>query len=129
MLHCGGAMNRIQKMFFGTMIIWMVAAVWNSSAAFASGFGIFTQGAEALGRANAVVASGDGPSVLFFNPALMNRLPGTQMEVGTTLIFPQREFRDRNGTTSSTRDEVFYPSTVYLTHAFNNTLSAGLGVF
>jgi long-chain fatty acid transport protein len=116
-------------LFLRTLAFSLVAAVWSAAAAHASGFGIFTQGAEALGRANAAVASGDGPSVLFFNPALMNRLEGTRLEAGTTLIFPRREFRDDNGASSTTRDSVFYPSTFYLTHAINEKASVGLAVF
>jgi long-chain fatty acid transport protein len=94
-----------------------------------SGFGIFTQGASALGQADAVVAHADGPSAIFFNPALMNRLPGTEVEIGTTLIFPDRDYTAPDGTTASTRTAVFTPSTFYLTHAFNDKFSAGLGVF
>jgi long-chain fatty acid transport protein len=94
-----------------------------------SGFGVFTHGASALGQADAVVAHDDGPSAIFFNPALMGKLPGTQVEIGTTLIFPDREYTAPDGTTASTQDRVFYPSTFYLTHAFTDKFSAGLGVF
>lgn len=94
-----------------------------------SGFGIFTQGASALGQADAVVAHGDGPSAVFFNPALINGLPGTQVEMGTTLIFPHREYTDSSGDSTHTKDTVFYPSSFYLTHAVNEGISVGLGVF
>jgi long-chain fatty acid transport protein len=97
--------------------------------AFGSGFGIFTQGASALGQADAVVAHPDGPSAVFFNPAMMNSLPGTQVEIGTTFIFPNRNYTAPDGSTASTRNTVFTPGTFYLTHAFNDKLSAGLGVF
>ncbi|ABK99026.1 OmpP1/FadL family transporter [Pelobacter propionicus] len=97
--------------------------------ALGSGFGIFTQGASALGQADAVVAHGDGPSALFFNPAQINGLAGTQLEFGTTLIFPHREYKDSSGDVSHTKDSVFYPSSFYLTHAFNDSISAGLAVF
>jgi len=113
----------------GIIFLSVATVAWNAGDAGASGFGIFTQGADALARGNAVVASGDGPSVMYFNPALMNRLPGTQVEAGTTLIFPQREFRDESGSVSTTRDSVFYPSTFYLTHTFNEKASVGLAVF
>ena len=118
-----------KRLFLWTMIFSIVSIAWNAATVLASGFGIFTQGAEALGRANAVTASGDSPSVLFFNPALINRLPGTQLEAGTTLIFPQREFRGDNGASSTTQDTVFYPSSLYLTHAINDKVSLGLAVF
>src|SRR5512133_1273185 len=98
--------------------------------AYGSGFGVFTQGASALGQADAVVAHNDGPSAIFFNPALLNRLAGTQIEVGTTLLFPSRDFKSSTtGTTASTEDTLYYPSTFYVSHAFNDKISAGLGIF
>ena len=107
----------------------LVMLVYPASVAWSSGFGVFTQGASALGQADSVVAHVDGPSALFFNPALMNKLPGTQVEIGTTLLFPDRDFTALDGTTASTSDTVFAPSTFYLTHAFNDKISAGLAVF
>lgn len=106
-----------------------VVALLGAENASGSGFGIFTQGASSLGQADAVVAHVDGPSAIFFNPALIGNLAGTQVEVGTTLIFPHREYREPGGTISHTRDTVFTPSTFYMTHAFNSSVSAGLGVF
>jgi long-chain fatty acid transport protein len=98
--------------------------------AYASGFAIFTQSASSLGQGAAVIAHTDSPSTVFFNPALMNKLDGTQVEIGTTLLFPSREFRsDSTGQTFETKDTVFFPSTFYITHKFNKMISAGLGVF
>lgn len=108
----------------------LIAAICTGTPVHGSGFGIFTQGASALGQADAVVAHGDGPSAIFFNPALLNNLPGTQIEAGTTLLFPSREFKSAStGSSASSEDTVYYPSTFYLSHAFNDRISAGLGVF
>lgn len=98
--------------------------------AYSSGFAIFTQGASALGQADAVIAHTDSPSSVFFNPALINKLEGTHIESGTTLIFPSREFKsDLTGKTAETEDDMFYPSTLYVTHKFNEKISAGMGIF
>jgi len=99
------------------------------AAALASGFGIFTQSASSLGQAAAVVAHMDDPSAIFFNPALMHRLEGTQLQVGTTLIFPDREYSGLTGQRTRTGDSLFYPSTLFVTHRVSDRLSAGLGVF
>lgn len=122
-------MIRLKKIPLMVMVSLATIVSCHVSCAFGSGFGIFTQGASAMGQANAVVAHPDGPSAVFFNPAMMTRLPGTQAEIGTTLIFPNRDYTAPDGSTASTRDTVFTPSTFYLTHAFNDKLSAGLGVF
>lgn len=95
----------------------------------ASGFGIFTQSASSLGQAAAVVAHADDPSAIFFNPALMHRLEGTQLQVGTTLIFPSRGYYGLAGQRTDTRDSLFYPSTLFVTHRVSDRLSVGLGVF
>lgn len=97
---------------------------------YGSGFAIFTQGASALGQADSVIAHTDSPSSVFFNPALINKLEGTHIESGTTFIFPSREFKsDLTGETAETEDKMFYPSTLYVTHKFNEKISAGLGIF
>ncbi len=103
---------------------------FTASTSFASGFGIFTQGADALGQANATVAHTDGPSAVYFNPALLPLLKGTQVEIGTTAVFPSRKFEsDAGGPTERNEDTAWFPSTFYLSHQFNDQFSAGLAVF
>lgn len=112
------------------LFIGMLLVGGQVQAVHASGFGIFTQGASALGQGAAVTAHGSGPSAIFYNPALLNGLPGTNLEIGTTLIFPDRQFTSAaTGMTDKTRDTVFFPSTFYLSHTFNDTVTVGLGVF
>jgi long-chain fatty acid transport protein len=101
-----------------------------TSNCYASGFGIFTQGADALGQANATVAHSDGPSAVYFNPALLPSLAGTQVELGTTAVIPSRKFKsDLDGSTERNEDTAYFPSTFYLTHQVNKQWSAGLAVF
>lgn len=122
-------MHIIFKKFFHILILVACLMVANTQASFASGFGIFTQGADALGQANAVTAHADGPSAVFFNPALLTELPGTQVEIGTTAVLPSRDFTSISGETTDNADTAYFPSTFYLTHQFNNNFSAGLGVY
>lgn len=122
-------MDSMERHVVVAVLLCAATVTGGAHPALGSGFGIFTQGASALGQADAVVAHGDGPSALFFNPAQINSLPGTQLEFGTTLIFPHREYTDSSGDVSHTKDTVFYPSSFYLTHTFNDSISAGLAVF
>ncbi|MBN1932651.1 MAG: outer membrane protein transport protein [Desulfobacterales bacterium] len=113
-----------------SILLYTFFVLFSVSSCYGSGFGIFTQGASALGQADAVVAHSDDPSAVFFNPALITNLPGTQIEVGTTIIMPSREFKsDLTGHVYTTEDKVYYPSTFYLTHALTKKISTGLGVF
>ena len=95
-----------------------------------SGFALFTQGASALGQGNAVVAHTSDASAVFYNPALINGLPGTQVVVGTTIMSPTRTYTSaQNGVMTEADNKLFFPSTFYVTHAVNDTFSAGIGVF
>jgi len=106
------------------------ALCFHATDSFGSGFAVYTQDASALGQGNAMIAHTDGPAAIFFNPALLNKLEGTQVEVGTTLIFPSRKFKsDLSGKEYETEYSVFYPSTFYLSHRFDDKVSAGLGIF
>ena len=100
-----------------------------ASSVHAAGYGVFTQGAAALGQGNAVTAHTQSPSTIFYNPALMNGLDGTQVEIGSTALIVSRQFDSNTPGNSTSNDSVFFPSTFYATHKFNDSLSAGLGVF
>ena len=113
---------------FGLILVLLVIVFPNT--AISAGFGIFTQDAAALGKANAQVAHAENPSAIFFNPALMNDLEGTQVTLGTTLLFPERKFTsDLDGRRHKTKSDVFYPSNFYLSHKANERFALGLGVF
>ncbi len=110
----------------GTLLL----ALLGISSAHGSGFAIYTQDAQSLGQAAATIAHTEDPSAIFFNPALINKLDRTQTMLGTTVIFPTREFKsDLTGNTFKADSGAFFPSTFYVTHKFNDTVSAGLGVF
>lgn len=95
----------------------------------ASGYAVFTHGASALGQGNAVTAHATDPSTIFYNPALMNRLDGTQFQIGTTAIFSSREYESSLGGSPASNDSTHFPSTFYATHKLNDKVSIGLGVF
>lgn len=101
-----------------------------AGAVYGAGFSVNTQGATALGEGNAVIAHTNDPSSVFFNPALINNLPGTQIQAGTTLLIPYSKFESSfSGKSFETANDVFFPSTFYVTHKLSEELSVGLGVF
>ena len=120
--------SSVSKIICGMWFSFAIILLWNGQVQ-ASGFGVFTQGASALGQAAAVTAHTDGPSTIFYNPALLNDLEGTQVEAGTTLFFFNREFKNAAGDTQGMEDEVKFPSTFYLSHTINDKFAVGLGVF
>jgi long-chain fatty acid transport protein len=106
-----------------------LATVAVPSSASASGFAVYTQGAKEFGMQNNVIAHSEGPASNYHNPALITGLKGTQIEVGTTLIFPSREFKNaQTGETEKVESQVFYPSTLFLVRQLNDRLTSGLGI-
>jgi long-chain fatty acid transport protein len=98
-------------------------------SATASGFAIYTHGATELGMQNLIIAHTEGPASNYFNPALLSELEGTQIALGTTVIWPSREFKSAlTGKTEKTESQAFYPSTLFVTHPLNDSLTAGFGI-
>jgi long-chain fatty acid transport protein len=100
------------------------------SSVYGAGFSVNTQGATPLGQGNAVIAHTNDPSSVFFNPALINNLPGTQLEAGTSLLIPSNEFVSSfSGKSFETERDVFLPSVFYATHHLSDRFSIGFGFF
>jgi long-chain fatty acid transport protein len=79
----------------------IAAALLTTGEAQASGFALREQSGSMLGQAFAGQnAYTNDPSVIFFNPAGMSALDGTQTSVVTSFIFPKNEFDDDGSTVS-----------------------------
>lgn len=110
-----------------------------SQSASAAGFAIQEQSITNLGRAFAGSAAvAEDASTIFFNPAGLTYLQGSEMDFGLNYIKPQSEFRNKgsniNGTIPLTGNdggdagkEAFVPN-FYLSHRLNDRVSIGLGV-
>jgi long-chain fatty acid transport protein len=122
-------MNYRRRLIAALLAPVMMAGFGAAEKVQAAGYALFTQGATALGQGNAVTAHNDSPNTIFYNPALMNKLEGTQLDIGTTAIFASHDFESAIPGSTSTNHAVFFPSTFYATHQFNDKVSAGLGIF
>src|SRR3990167_5899269 len=80
-------MNQKKLWKYLAALVFVFLSFCTISNAFGSGFAIFTQGASALGQADAVIAHADDPSAMFFNPAIIKKLEGTKVESGTPWLF------------------------------------------
>lgn len=104
----------------------------------ASGFALIEQGGG-LGNAFAGgAASAEDASTVFFNPAGMSRLNGTQISLGGAFIKPSAKFNGTasglaplqtagSGTGGDAGGWAFVPN-LYTTHQINDQLHVGLGV-
>lgn len=97
-----------------------------------SGFALFEQGAPAMGRAGAYVAGASNPSAVFFNPAALAGIKGTRVGLTPSLIFFNESFAGTDpypgyGTGGETVHKGFPLPAAYLTHAFSERMSGGIG--
>lgn len=102
------------------------------SAVFASGFAINEQGAKALGMGGAFAAQADDPTAVYYNPAGITQLDGTQVSVGMSIIRPEAKFKGTfaiNEVSGKTEDKTFVIPNFYLTSKINDKLSVGFGSF
>jgi len=98
------------------------------SSAFAGGFQLNEQGARALAMGGAFAGLANDPSALYFNPAGITQLKGTNFYFGTTLIMPLGTYKvpGNSNVTYEQKSQTFTPVNFYLTHAFTDKLSVGL---
>jgi len=103
------------------------------ATALAAGYSIYEQGAAALGMAGAGVASVSDASAVFFNPAALARLEGTQMVVGGSLLTPVTSFAGvapypGYGVTEEMKRQNFLPPTFYVSRHLAKAYAVGAGL-
>lgn len=119
------------------------ALAGTATLASAAGLKVNEQGAKAMAMGNAFTAQADDPTALFYNPAGIAFLKGTQVNIGsTTLYVPSTEFHGTaplSGTAplnvgtetvhEYAKQDIFIAPTFYLTHTFEGApVTLGLGI-
>lgn len=101
-----------------------------TSRIYSSGFQINEHGTKALGMGGAFTALANDPSAIYFNPAGITQLFGTNIIGGTTLILPSSSFRGPSPATTEYNldSKLFYPIHLYATYQINEKLFFGFGV-
>jgi len=96
----------------------------------ASGFSVYDFGAEEQAQGNAVAAQVDSPAAVFYNPAGVTDLVGTQLEVGTSILSSSITFHgDVSNTDIETKPGPFFPSYLFTTNQLGDRWGAGFGIF
>jgi long-chain fatty acid transport protein len=100
------------------------------SSVLASGFQLNEQGARAMAMGGAFAGLANDPSALYFNPAGITQLKGTNFYLGGTLIMPLGSYK-APGSKDVTAEQVaqtYTPVNFYVTHAFSDDFSIGLSI-
>ncbi len=110
-----------------TMIMLLAMVVF----AFGAGFNIYEFGARSSAMGGATVARAWDASTIFYNPAGLAFLEGSQFYGGVTLIVPSTKFVGAapifDATVHSAKDQVFPPPGIYLSYKLSPRFAAGVG--
>lgn len=117
-------------------LIVLVVLVFTSTSATAAGFRLPEAGAKAMGMGFAFTAQADDPSAIYYNPAGITQLGGTNVMIGGTYI------RENGGsfegitpltggaTVSETQKDLnFVTPNAYITRTNSEGFSYGIGLF
>lgn len=121
-----------------TLALALLAAL-SATSAQASGYHFGSQSASAQGTANAGSAEAADASVVFYNPAGLTQVKGTQASGVLTVVVPSGKFVDQGSSTALGRPTgggnggKFVETTAvphaYFSHQLSQRLTAGFGMF
>lgn len=121
-----------------------------SQAALASGYHFGTQSIAAQSTSNASSAEAGSPATIFYNPAGLTRVKGTQVTANVVSVFPSVKYSNAKGSyfsgapiaaymsgstvgTSATSGKITDPPVIvphlYASHEITPQLTAGIGVY
>ena len=116
-----------------------VACAGFASTAQASGYRFGSQSVSAQGTADASGAEAADASTIFYNPAGLSRLEGTQFLGGGTLVVPHSTYqdtgsktftgRDPRGTTKDYAPDAVFAPALYASKKLNEQWTVGMGMF
>ncbi len=112
-------------------IIFIAAAAALPAPVFGLGFLIPNQDATAIGRGNAFVATADNPSAIYYNPAGISQLHGTDIQIGAlNYLGLDVSYDSPTGNHADNKFEVLTVPQIFLTISPTNLpVSFGLGVY
>jgi len=118
-------MRLYNLLFFITFIFELFLS---ASISFGAGFAILQQGTTPMAQGNAFTAQADDPTAIFFNPAGISQLSGTNIYIGQTIIFPKVEY-ETDHYSEETIKKVHIVPQIYITYQLTNDIHLGLGIF
>ena len=107
-----------------------IACVALPSVVRAQGFGVYEQGACAMGRAGAAAGEPcDDGSAIFLNPAGLAGHAGILITGGGTAVYGSGSFTSDQGTKTKLDNDIVIPPHVYFQYGLNDRLAFGVGLY
>jgi long-chain fatty acid transport protein len=121
------------------VLLTVIALIGFSGSAFAAGFALIEQSVKGLGTAfSGGAAVAEDASTVYFNPAGMTRLKGTQVTAAVHTIMPSTKFKEESATNAFGIDltggdggeggVVGFAPNFYFSETFDTGWSFGLGI-
>src|SRR5439155_21400590 len=111
--------ERLLKRNLCALSIGAVLLLHGSGQAWAGGVSFTEHGAAASGKANAFAGEANDPSAIFYNPAAITQLPGTQFMIGTSIVKLDSTFRSSTtGENTKLEDQFPLVPHFFITHRF-----------
>ncbi|MET0267506.1 MAG: OmpP1/FadL family transporter [Duganella sp.] len=128
----------MQRKYLPLIIAAALGAV--SAGAQASGYRFGSQSVSAQSTADAAGAEANDPSTIYYNPAGLSRLEGTQISGGATFVVPHSSYTDTGSTrftgtpTGGANPTDYVPTvkvapSIYASKKINDQWTAGIGLF
>lgn len=124
-------MKRAFLILYAALLIGIYTYFAPLRAAYASGFRLPESSASAMGMSSAFVGQADDPTAVWYNPAGITRLDGTQVSAGTVAIYPIITHENNTvnpGTTDVSDRTTHLPIHLYATHKLDGKLALGIGI-
>lgn len=121
---------------FFVVLLGAVLGVLIPSTGFSHGWAGYEQGAKAHGMGNAFTGLADDPSAVYYNPAGIVQLDGTQGSLGFSIPCVQGQYESSGtsgmaspGDETSLKKQYFFIPNLYVTSKLSDKLSLGFGEY
>jgi long-chain fatty acid transport protein len=106
----------------------LFALIGSAGSVYGSGLAIPEQGAAAMGLSAAMTARSQDLSSIFYNPAGLDYVQGTEVFLGLTPITPSHKYEGA-GVSKEANKKTFVPPQLYIAHRYNSKTVLGLGIY
>jgi long-chain fatty acid transport protein len=127
-------LSNLFNRFGGRLSVLAIVLILSPTAAFSLGVRIPNQDAESTAKGNAVIATADNPSAIYYNPAGIIQIEGPEAQFGLHVISVNSHFEAASGGSADTKFEIQAAPQIYCVLPLQNApadhrISLGLGVF